>query len=91
MTALVECGSNFIYCALDYDNLDNESKESMQRNIDGQKLTFRYDSTHGCLGRDNSIQVSIVEGKLNINGQHVAVYSERDPKNIPWGAAGKFF
>ena len=48
----------------------------------------RYDSTHGGLGRDSAVEVSIAEGQLSINGQHVAVYSERDPKNIPWGAAG---
>jgi hypothetical protein len=33
--------------------------------------------------------VSIADGKLSVNGQHIAVYSERDPKNIPWGAAGE--
>ena len=54
----------------------------------GRNFFPRYDSTHGGLGRDSAVEVSIAEGQLSINGQHVAVYSERDPKNIPWGAAG---
>ena len=53
--------------------------------------TFRYDSTHVGLHRDSSVQVSIADGKLCVNEQQIAVFSERDPKNIPWGASGKTF
>jgi len=56
--------------------------------LDYMSYMFRYDSTHGGLGRDSTIEVSIAEGKLQVNGQHIAVFSERDPKNIPWGSAG---
>jgi glyceraldehyde 3-phosphate dehydrogenase len=50
---------------------------------------LRYDSTHVGLHRDSTVQVSIVDGKLCVNEQKIAVFSERDPKNIPWGASGK--
>ncbi|XP_061417486.1 glyceraldehyde-3-phosphate dehydrogenase [Lethenteron reissneri] len=42
---------------------------------------FKYDSTHGRFKGD----VKVEDGKLLINGHAVAVYSERDPSNIPWG------
>lgn len=57
--------------------------------LDYMSYMFRYDSTHGCLHNDPSFQVSISnDGKLIVNGLHIAVFSERDPKNIPWGSAG---
>ena len=27
-------------------------------------------------------------GKLSVNGKNIAVFSERDPKSIPWSSAG---
>ncbi|CAN0339085.1 glyceraldehyde-3-phosphate dehydrogenase [Lampetra fluviatilis] len=45
---------------------------------------FKYDSTHGRFKGD----VKVEDGKLLINGHAVAVYSERDPSNIPWGKHG---
>ena len=27
-------------------------------------------------------------GKLSVNGRAIAVFSEKDPKSIPWGRAG---
>ena len=27
-------------------------------------------------------------GKLSVNGKHITVFSERDPKAIPWSSAG---
>jgi glyceraldehyde 3-phosphate dehydrogenase len=41
---------------------------------------FKYDSTHGRFTGD----VHTENGKLVINGQHIDVYGERDPANIPW-------
>ena len=29
------------------------------------------------------------DGKLCINGNNIAVFSEKDPKLIPWSSAGK--
>jgi hypothetical protein len=51
-------------------------------------FSFRYDSTHGTLQRDSTVHVSTDGGKLCVNEHKIAVFSERDPKNIPWGSAG---
>jgi glyceraldehyde-3-phosphate dehydrogenase/erythrose-4-phosphate dehydrogenase len=53
-------------------------------------FSFRYDSTHGTLQRDSTVHVSTDGGKLCVNEHKIAVFSERDPKNIPWGSAGIF-
>ena len=45
---------------------------------------FKYDSTHGRYKGE----VKEENGELVVNGQHIKVFSERDPNNIPWGAAG---
>jgi len=43
---------------------------------------FKYDSTHGQfkghVGKEN--------GKLVVEGQHIAVYDKKNPIDIPWGA-----
>lgn len=41
---------------------------------------FKYDSVH----RTFDGEVSSSEGKININGNEIAIYAERDPANIPW-------
>ena len=52
----------------------------------------RYDSTHVGLHRDENISVSGTEdGKLCINGAEIMVFSEKDPKLIPWSSAGTPF
>jgi hypothetical protein len=45
---------------------------------------FKYDSTHGRFKGD----IHTEGGKLIIDGQHIDVYGERDPANIPWGKSG---
>jgi hypothetical protein len=45
---------------------------------------FKYDSIHGRFKGD----VHTEGGKLVIDGQHIDVYGERDPSNIPWGKSG---
>lgn len=45
---------------------------------------FKYDSTHGRYKGE----VQAVDGKLVVDGHHIQVFSERDPKNIPWGTVG---
>nr|UFE16555.1 glyceraldehyde-3-phosphate dehydrogenase [Cephalcia chuxiongica] len=45
---------------------------------------FKYDSTHGRFKGE----VKAEEGFLVVNGNKIAVFSERDPKIIPWGKAG---
>jgi len=45
---------------------------------------FKYDSVHGVFQGE----ISAVEGGLVINGKKIALFSQRDPELIPWGAAG---
>ncbi|KAI8147506.1 glyceraldehyde-3-phosphate dehydrogenase [Fennellomyces sp. T-0311] len=45
---------------------------------------FKYDSTHGRFKGT----VEQKDGKLVVNGQEIAVYSERDPSAIPWKETG---
>nr|AIY54299.1 glyceraldehyde 3-phosphate dehydrogenase [Colaphellus bowringi] len=53
-------------------------------NVDYMVYLFKYDSTHGrfkgCVSSDGT--------NLVVNGKKIAVYSERDPKSIPWGKHG---
>jgi glyceraldehyde 3-phosphate dehydrogenase len=43
---------------------------------------LKYDSVHG---RFNGT-VAVVEGGLEVNGVHIAITAEKDPKNLPWAA-----
>ncbi|MDO9262416.1 MAG: type I glyceraldehyde-3-phosphate dehydrogenase [Desulfosalsimonadaceae bacterium] len=43
-----------------------------------------YDSTHGKL----NIRITPKEKAIEINGRSIAVFSERDPANLPWGKYG---
>eukprot|EP00095_Tigriopus_kingsejongensis_P011885 maker-scaffold410_size180147-snap-gene-0.35 protein:Tk11885 transcript:maker-scaffold410_size180147-snap-gene-0.35-mRNA-1 annotation:"phosphoglycerate mutase 2" len=50
---------------------------------------FKYDSTHTGYCRRPDVKVSRTEdGKLKVNNTLIHVFSERDPKDIPWGSAG---
>ena len=53
-------------------------------NADNRVYMFKYDSTHGKFKGD----VHVEGGKLVIDGQHIDVYGERDPANIPWSKSG---
>jgi len=52
--------------------------------LDYMVYMFTYDSTHGKFKGT----VAAVDGKLVVNGQAITVFSERDPKCIPWASAG---
>jgi len=52
--------------------------------LDYMVYMFKYDSTHGRFKGD----IHTEGGKLIIDGQHIDVYGERDPANIPWGKSG---
>jgi len=52
--------------------------------LDYMVYMFKYDSTHGRYKGE----VKEENGELVVNGQHIKVFSERDPKNIPWGTVG---
>ncbi|CAN5865966.1 type I glyceraldehyde-3-phosphate dehydrogenase [soil metagenome] len=45
---------------------------------------LKYDSVHG---RFNG-EVSADENGITVNGKHIRVTAERDPKNLPWGELG---
>ena len=52
--------------------------------LDYMVYMFKYDSTHtGFLKTGVSIEAT-TEGKLSVNGHKISVFSERDPKDIPW-------
>lgn len=52
--------------------------------VDYMVYLFKYDSTHGRFKGT----VSHEGGQLIVNGKKIAVFSERDPKSIPWSSAG---
>ena len=45
---------------------------------------LRFDSTHGPLGRE----VTFDEDSISVDGRSFKVFSERDPKALPWGDLG---
>ena len=45
---------------------------------------LRYDTMHGKFEGE----ISYDETSLTVNGQRIAVFAEKDPKNIPWGKEG---
>jgi len=53
-------------------------------NLDYMVYMFKYDSTHGRYQG----QVSITNGKLNVDGREITVFNEMKPENIPWGSVG---
>jgi glyceraldehyde 3-phosphate dehydrogenase len=42
---------------------------------------LQFDTTHGRFGAT----VAVDDGALNINGDRIAVFAERNPENLPWG------
>ena len=45
---------------------------------------LRYDTMHGQFQGE----ISYEEGALIVDGQKIAVFAEKEPKNIPWGKVG---
>ena len=45
---------------------------------------LKYDSVHGRL----DAEVSYTESSIIVNGKEIQVFSEKDPKNLPWGDLG---
>merc|ERR1712038_756301 len=56
--------------------------------LDYMVYMFKYDSTHIGFQRSGIEVAATSDGKLSINGKDVTVFSERDPKDIPWASAG---
>ena len=53
--------------------------------LDYMIYMFKYDSTHAGFHR-SGVAIEAIDGKLVINGQSISVFSERDPKDIPWAS-----
>jgi len=52
--------------------------------VDYMVYMFKYDSTHGRFKGE----IKHEDGHLIVNGQKIAVFSEKDPSTIPWGKLG---
>jgi len=54
---------------------------------DSEQLAYllKYDTNHRVYEKDN---ISYDESGIIINGRHVAVYSETEPRNLPWHDLG---
>jgi glyceraldehyde 3-phosphate dehydrogenase len=76
-------GRNFLRAALGRDDLRVAAVNDL---TDGATLAhlLKHDSILGNLREE----VAAVPGGLRVDGKDIAVYSERDPGNIPWKAAG---
>ncbi len=48
--------------------------------IDSSIHLLKYDSVHGVM----SSNISKTKKGINVNGNNIAFYSEKDPKNLPW-------
>lgn len=57
-------------------------------NMDLDYLIYllKYDSVHGRYEHEHAIKK--VDGGIEVNGQKIRIFSEKDPASIPWGDAG---
>jgi len=76
-------GRNFLRAALGREDLRITAVNDL---TDGATLAhlLKHDSILGNLREE----VAAVPGGLRVDGKDIAVFSERDPGNIPWKAAG---
>ena len=67
-------------------NRDNVEIVAINDLLDVDHLAYllKYDSVHGRFQGD----VEVKEGNLYVNGKHIRVTAERDPKNLAWDAVG---
>ena len=67
---------------------DREDLEVVAINdlYDNEQLAYllRFDTVQGRFDKD----VVVLEDELIVDGEHVAMTEERDPKQIPWGTSG---
>ncbi len=52
--------------------------------VDMNAHLLKFDSVHGRLPND----ITVVDGKIVIDGKAITVLAERDPKALPWGDLG---
>lgn len=65
-------------------NRDNVEIVAINDLLDVNNLAYllKYDSVHGRFQGD----VEVIDDKLYVNGKHIRVTAEREPKNIAWDA-----
>merc|ERR1719422_2070268 len=57
--------------------------------LDYMVYMFKHDSTHFGYHRRGDVEITKTScGKLSVNGNAIHVFSEKDPKAIPWAKAG---
>jgi glyceraldehyde 3-phosphate dehydrogenase len=67
-------------------NRDNVEIVAINDLLDVDHLAYllKYDSVHGRFQGE----VEVKEGNLYVNGKHIRVTAEKDPKNLAWDAVG---
>lgn len=76
-------GRLVLRCAVQDPDVEVVAVNSTSNPEDSARL-FTYDSTHGRYPGE----VSFDDNGLIIDGKHIRLFSDRDPKNLPWGDAG---
>lgn len=76
-------GRNFLRAALNNDTLEVVAINDLTDSATLAHL-LKYDSLLGTL----PVPVSATDGHLQVDGQKITVFSERDPANIPWRDVG---
>jgi len=71
-------------CAAERDDIELVAVNDPFMELHYMAYMFRYDSTHG----KYTGTVEVIDGKLVIDGKHLAVFTEKDPTKIPWGTVG---
>ena len=54
--------------------------------VDPEYMAYmlKYDSTHGKFNGD----ISVIDGKLVVNGNHIRITAQKDPNNLKWDEVG---
>ena len=52
--------------------------------LDYMVYMFKYDSTHTGFHRSGVNIEATSDGKLSVGGRQISIFSEGNPKNIPW-------
>lgn len=76
-------GRLVLRCAVQDPNIEVCAVNSTSNPENSARL-FTYDSTHGRYPGD----VSYDDNGLIIDGKKIPLFSDRDPKNLPWGSVG---
>ena len=76
-------GRNFLRAALGREGIEVVALNDLVAPATNAHL-LKYDSTQGPLG----VAVAVTETGLAVGGREIAVYAERDPGAVPWGAHG---